>query len=50
MTQGNISTKKKQTHRHKDQICGYQGVRTEGWIGSLGLTDASYYTQRMDKQ
>ena len=44
MTQVNISTKKEQTHRHKDQICGYQGVRAGGWIGSVGLTDASYYT------
>ena len=43
MTQVNISTKKKQNHRHKEQICRYQGVRAEGWIGSLWLTDEIYY-------
>ena len=25
MTQMNLSTKQKQTHTHKEQICGYQG-------------------------
>ena len=25
MAQINLSTKQKQTHRHKDQICGCQG-------------------------
>ena len=25
MTQMNLSTKRKQTHRHKEQTCGYQG-------------------------
>ena len=39
----NLSTKEKQTHRHRDQTCscqGGEGVR-EGWIGSLGLADAT---------
>ena len=48
----NISTKQKQTHRHREQIGGWQGgggVR-EGRIGSLGLADANYYIERMDKQ
>ena len=42
----NLSIKRKQTHRHGRQTCGCQGggVRGEGWIGSLGLADANYYT------
>ena len=41
----NLSMKQKQTHRHREQICGHQGGEEvgEGWIGSLGLADASYY-------
>ena len=47
MTQMNLSMKVKQTHRHRDQTCGYQGGRDkgEGWIGSLGLADANWYIQ-----
>ena len=30
MTQKNLSTKQKQTHRHREQICGCQGVGDEG--------------------
>ena len=30
----NISTKQKQTHRHREQTCGYQG---EGRWGKEGL-------------
>ena len=41
MTQMNLSTKQKETHRHREQTCGCQGVG-EGWIGSLGLADANY--------
>ena len=26
-TQMNLSTKQKQTHRHREQICGFQGGR-----------------------
>ena len=44
MMQTNLFTKQKQTHRHREQTCGCQGVR-EGWIGSLGLADANYYNK-----
>ena len=45
MTQRNLSTKQKQTDRHREQTCGFQGGggAGEGWIGSLGLADANYY-------
>ena len=45
MTQMNLSTKQKQTHRHREQTCGCQGggVWGEGLFGSLGLADANYY-------
>ena len=45
MTQMNLSTKQKQTHRHKEQTCGCQGGGqvAEGRTGSLGLADANYY-------
>ena len=33
MAQINISTKQKQTHRHKEQTCGFQGAGGEGWGG-----------------
>ena len=40
----NLSMKQKQTHRHREQTCGYQGGGGvgEGWTGSLGLADAKY--------
>ena len=43
MTQMSSSAKQKQTYRHRAQTCGCQGgeVVEEGWIGSLGLTDAN---------
>ena len=41
MTQMNISTKQKQTHRRREQTCGCQAGEGEGWIGSLGLADAN---------
>ena len=47
----NLSTKQKQTQRHREESCGYQEGREAGvkWIGSLQLTDVNYiYT--MDKQ
>ena len=45
MTQVNLSTKQKQTHRHREQTCGCQGggMVGEGWIGISGLVDANYY-------
>ena len=44
MTQTNISTKQKQTWRHREQTRGCQGEGAvgEGRIGSLGLADANY--------
>ena len=41
----NISTKQKQTHRHREQTCGCQraGGVGEGWIGGLGLAVANYH-------
>ena len=41
----NLSMKQKQTHRHREQICGCQrGSREEaGWTESLGFVDANYY-------
>ena len=34
-----------QNDRHREQICGCQeGGGGEGWIRSLGLADANYYT------
>ena len=43
----NLSTKQKQTYRHREQTgdCqGEVGVGT-GWIERLGLADAYYYIQ-----
>ena len=41
----NLSTKQKQTCRHRGQTCGCQGGEKVGteWIGNLGLADANYY-------
>ena len=42
----NLSTKQKQTHRHREQTCvaaGSWGDREVGWMGSLGLGDAKCY-------
>ena len=43
----NISTKQKQTHRHREQTWGCQGEDGVGEerIGSLGLADSSYYIE-----
>ena len=42
-----LSTKKKQTHRHRQWTCGCQGGRWtgEGQTGSLRLADANCYTE-----
>ena len=42
----NLSKKQKQTYRHREQACGCQGGQglRDGWMGSLGLVDANYYT------
>ena len=44
MTQTNLSTKQKQTQRHREQTCGCPGGGEveEEWTGSLGLADPSY--------
>ena len=44
MTQINLSTKQKQTHRHREETClPREGGVGEGWIGSLGVAGANYY-------
>ena len=45
MAQMNLSTKRKQTRRRREQTCGCQGEvgEREGWTGSLGLVDANSY-------
>ena len=50
MTQINLSTKKKQTHRHREQTCGYHGREEVGRDG-LGVWDYQMDTivYRMDK-
>ena len=47
MIQMNLPMQQKQTHRHREQICGCQGEGTMGeqWVGRLGLADANYYTE-----
>ena len=47
----NLSTKQKQTHKHREQTCGCQRGEwvEEGWIKSLGLADATII-HRVDKQ
>ena len=41
----NLSTKQKQSHRHREQTCGCQGE--EGWgeggSGRLGSADVRFY-------
>ena len=40
----NLSTKQKQTRRHREQTCGCQGGREKDrWTGSLGLVEENYY-------
>ena len=48
----NILAKQKQTHRYKEQTCGFQGPRMveEGWSESLALADANSHINTMDKQ
>ena len=45
MSQMSLSIKQKWTHGHRGQTRGCQRVKgkEEGWTGSLGLVDASYY-------
>ena len=43
--QMNLSMNPKQTHRHREQICGCQagGRVGKGGVGSLRLADANYH-------
>ena len=51
MTQMNLSMKRKQTHRHREQTFGSQGEGGwEEWTRSLGLVDTNYFIYRMDEQ
>ena len=47
MTQINVSTKQKQTLRHREETCGCQGAGRieEGRNGNLVLSESSYYIQ-----
>ena len=47
MTQMNLPMQQKQTHRHREQMCGFQGkgMMGEQWVGSLGSADANYYME-----
>ena len=43
MSQMNLSTRQKWTHRHRKQTCGCQGGGERegvGWMGNLGLVEA----------
>ena len=42
MTQMNLPTKQKQTHRHRLAVAKGEGMGKER-IGNLGLADANYY-------
>ena len=43
----NVHTKQKQTHRYKEQTCGYQKGerRKKGPTGGMGLADTNYEIQ-----
>ena len=46
MTEMNLAMKQKQTYRIENRLVVAKEERVrEGWIGSLGLTDANYYTE-----
>ena len=50
VTQMDLSMQQKQTHRHREQICGCRGEGVgEGWIGPVGLVRQTII-YRMDKQ
>ena len=47
----NISAKQKQTHKHGEQTCGYQGEGERKWDGLGGWGQQMQTTTfRMDKQ
>ena len=42
MAQIHLPTTQKQTYRHREQMCGCQGLgEGEGWTENLGLADVS---------
>ena len=43
MAQINLSTKQKQTYRHKGFVVAKGAGERVGWTGSLGLADANNY-------
>jgi len=45
MTQMNLSTEQKQTHRQNSLVLARRRVVGKGWIGNLGLADVNYYTE-----
>ena len=49
MAQVNLSTKQKQTHRHRNRPVVAGVVGEEGWIRSWGLADANII-YRIDRQ
>ena len=50
MSQVNLFTKQKQTHRHREQTVVAKGEGGgSGMDWSLGLIDANYFTFRIDK-
>ena len=44
LTLMNVYANQKQTHRDRKQTCGYQGVRGEGQIRVMDVTDTSYFS------
>ena len=52
MIQINLSTKQKQTHRHREQTCGCQGGRgdEEGTDWEFGVSRLKLIIHRTDKQ
>ena len=48
----NLSMKQKQTHRHREQVCGCygEGEVEEGWSGRLELQQLQTIIYIMDKQ
>ena len=45
MTQMNLSTRQRQTHRRRGQTVVAKGGLGERWLESLGVADTNYYVQ-----
>ena len=50
MTQMNIPTKQRKTHRHREQIGCCQRRDGLQWTKSLGLADTQYYIKLLYKE